>query len=161
LPQHFCHSKFLTKWCTENERLKPRLLTLFTGISIKARALVHQAIVTRWLNNRDWVYWTELFWVYEVCLTSTRNKRNPHTVIFSSLCDSTKSWEIYSAESGSSQHFSVVFSLTKTHKNISLHPGFLQISSCLNPVHWTFIEWPAGNVKITNITNSLTLKLAV
>jgi hypothetical protein len=38
LPQHFCYHKFLTERCTANETLKPWLLTLSIGNSIKARA---------------------------------------------------------------------------------------------------------------------------
>jgi hypothetical protein len=43
LSQRFCHSKFLTQLCTANETLKPILLTLSTGSSMKAWAWVSQA----------------------------------------------------------------------------------------------------------------------
>jgi hypothetical protein len=51
LPQHFCHSKFPTKRCTECESAKSS-----TSNSMKARDWVHQVNTTWWLDNRHWAY---------------------------------------------------------------------------------------------------------
>jgi hypothetical protein len=76
LPQHFCHRKFLTKWCFASEPLKPWLLTLSTGNSIKARAWeqkyikMHQIFTSCWRIiswNCSWNYMKifELWWIFD------------------------------------------------------------------------------------------------
>jgi hypothetical protein len=46
----FFHTRFLTKWCIASKTLKPWLLILFNGASLKAMTWVNRGKTTRWLD---------------------------------------------------------------------------------------------------------------
>jgi hypothetical protein len=60
--------------------------------------------------------------------------------------DPTKSWEIYTAGSGSSlvfQHFWACHTLMDTKKHVTWHSGLLQKASCLYTALCTALTWSA------------------